>query len=129
MGHLSQKEYEEALEPLLRELSDAARWIQETGQRLMVIFEGRDTAGKGGSIHMFSSTLNPRQCHVVATGEEEHCRTGVAGYEDLPCLLAPADEIVDIHRPPYLLGPFPWRILAPARQPCLRSIRDCLKCG
>ena len=66
MGHLSQKEYEEALEPLLRELSDAARWIQERGQRLVVLFEGRDTAGKGGSIHMFASTLNPRQCHVVA---------------------------------------------------------------
>ena len=66
MAHLSHKEYEEALEPLLRELSDAARWIQETRQRLVVLFEGRDTAGKGGSIHMFASTLNPRQCHVVA---------------------------------------------------------------
>ena len=66
MGGLKQQEYEDALEPLLRELSDAARWIQETGQRLMVVFEGRDTAGKGGSIHMFANTLNPRQCHVVA---------------------------------------------------------------
>jgi polyphosphate kinase 2 len=66
MGHLSQKEYEEALEPLLHELSDAARWIQEKGQRLVVLFEGRDTAGKGGSIHMFANTLNPRQCHVIA---------------------------------------------------------------
>lgn len=66
MGGLNHDEYEEALEPLLRELSDAARWIQETGQRLVVVFEGRDTAGKGGSIHMFASTLNPRQCHVVA---------------------------------------------------------------
>ena len=66
MGGMKQQEYEDALKPLLRELSDAARWIQETGQRLVVVFEGRDTAGKGGSIHMFASTLNPRQCHVVA---------------------------------------------------------------
>jgi len=66
MAHLSEKEYDEALAPLLHELSDAARWIQETGQRLIVVFEGRDTAGKGGSIHMFANTLNPRQCHVVA---------------------------------------------------------------
>ncbi len=66
MGEMKQKEYEEALKPLLRELSDAARWIQEKKQRLVVVFEGRDTAGKGGSIHMFASTLNPRQCHVVA---------------------------------------------------------------
>ena len=66
MGEISQKEYEKALEPLLHELSDAARWVQETRQRVVVVFEGRDTAGKGGSIHMFASSLNPRQCHVVA---------------------------------------------------------------
>ena len=66
MGGMKQQEYEDQLKPLLRELSDAARWIQETGQRVVVVFEGRDTAGKGGSIHMFASTLNPRQCHVVA---------------------------------------------------------------
>ncbi|QDP20493.1 polyphosphate kinase 2 [Sphingomonas xanthus] len=66
MGELKRKEYEELVEPLRRELSHAARWIAETGQRLVILFEGRDTAGKGGSIDMFASTLNPRQCHVVA---------------------------------------------------------------
>jgi polyphosphate kinase 2 len=66
MGELQKKAYEELLEPMRLELSDAARWIAETGQRLVVLFEGRDTAGKGGSIYMFSSTLNPRQCRVVA---------------------------------------------------------------
>jgi polyphosphate kinase 2 len=60
------KEYEELLEPLTKELSDAARWISETGQRLIVIFEGRDTAGKGGSIDMIARNLNPRQCRVAA---------------------------------------------------------------
>ena len=66
MGDLKKKDYEALLKPLLRELSDAARWISETGQRLIVLFEGRDTAGKGGSIHMFANTLNPRQCRVAA---------------------------------------------------------------
>ncbi|MBA3667630.1 MAG: polyphosphate kinase 2 [Sphingomonas sp.] len=66
MAALTEAEYREQVEPLLHELSDAARWIAETGQRLVVLFEGRDTAGKGGSIYMFSSTLNPRQCRVVA---------------------------------------------------------------
>ena len=66
MGKLDKKDYEALLTPMLRELSDAARWIAETKQRLVVLFEGRDTAGKGGSIHMFAATLNPRQCHVVA---------------------------------------------------------------
>jgi len=51
---------------MLREMSEAARWISETGQRLVVLFEGRDTAGKGGSIYVFANTLNPRQCRVVA---------------------------------------------------------------
>ena len=63
---LAKPDYEALLTPMLKELSDAARWIAETEQRLVVLFEGRDTAGKGGSIHMFAATLNPRQCRVVA---------------------------------------------------------------
>jgi polyphosphate kinase 2 len=63
---LSWDDYEELLKPLTKELSDAARWIQETEQRVVIVFEGRDTAGKGGSIDVFSRTLNPRQCKIVA---------------------------------------------------------------
>ena len=63
---LSEKDFEELLEPLALELSVMARWIAETGQRMVVVFEGRDTAGKGGSIEMFSRVLNPRQCRVAA---------------------------------------------------------------
>ena len=63
---LTWQQYEDLLDPLTKELSDAARWIQETHQRLIVIFEGRDTAGKGGSIDMIARNLNPRQCHVAA---------------------------------------------------------------
>src|SRR5437016_7663244 len=43
-----------------------ARWVSETNQRVVVLFEGRDTAGKGGSIEMFARLLNPRQCRIVA---------------------------------------------------------------
>src|ERR671912_472550 len=63
---LTWEQYEGLLSPLTKELSDAARWIAETGQRVIIIFEGRDTAGKGGSIDMFARTLNPRQCHIAA---------------------------------------------------------------
>ena len=45
---LSWQQYEQALEPLTKELSDAARWIQETGQRVVILFECRETAGKVG---------------------------------------------------------------------------------
>ena len=73
---LSQGEYEELLKPLGKELSAMARWVSETGQRMVIVFEGRDTAGKGGSIDMFARVLNPRQCRVVALpGPNERERT------------------------------------------------------
>jgi len=65
-SRLSDHEYDELLKPLAKELSAMARWVSETDQRMVVVFEGRDTAGKGGSIDMFSRHLNPRQCRVVA---------------------------------------------------------------
>ncbi len=63
---MKRKNYEAALEPMQVELNRLARWLAHTGKRLLVIFEGRDTAGKGGAISAISDCLNPRQCHVVA---------------------------------------------------------------
>jgi polyphosphate kinase 2 len=65
-ARLGKREYYECLEPLELELNDLARWLLHTGKRLVVVVEGRDTAGKGGVISAISDTLNPRQCHVVA---------------------------------------------------------------
>jgi len=65
-GGLSRREYERRLEPLQLELNRVERWLQTTGQRVLVVVEGRDTAGKGGVIAAIAETLNPRQCHVVA---------------------------------------------------------------
>jgi len=66
MGRLKSKRYEKLLEPLQLELVVMARWARETGARIVVLFEGRDTAGKGGAIKAVSEKLNPRQCHIVA---------------------------------------------------------------
>jgi polyphosphate kinase len=66
---LSKKDYLEQLEPMQLELNQMARWLQAKGKRLLVIIEGRDTAGKGGVINAIADTLNPRQCHVVALGK------------------------------------------------------------
>jgi len=63
---LSYPEYEALAKPLLKELARMARWLSETGQRIVVVFEGRDTAGKGGSIDAIARVLNPRQCRVAA---------------------------------------------------------------
>ena len=63
---LGKGEYADQLAPLEIELNDVARWLQSTGKRLVVVVEGRDTAGKGGVISAINATLNPRQCRVVA---------------------------------------------------------------
>ncbi len=65
---LKKKDYEAALEPLQEELVGMARWAKATDARIVVLFEGRDTAGKGGAIRTLSSRLNPRQCRTVALG-------------------------------------------------------------
>src|SRR6478672_853712 len=65
-SELADEDYEELLKPLAQELSAMARWVSETRQRMVIVFEGRDTAGKGGSIEMFARVLNPRQCRIVA---------------------------------------------------------------
>ena len=66
MGKLKSKEFAELLEPLEEELVGMARWAKATGARICVLFEGRDTAGKGGAIRTVSEPLNPRQCRIVA---------------------------------------------------------------
>ena len=66
---LPKKEYAERLEALQLRLNTVERWLQHTGQRVVVVVEGRDTAGKGGVIHAISEHMNPRQCHVVALGK------------------------------------------------------------
>jgi polyphosphate kinase 2 len=63
---VSPKEYEQELERLQIELLYLQEWIQSQGQRMVVIFEGRDTAGKGGTIKRITEFLNPRYCRVVA---------------------------------------------------------------
>jgi polyphosphate kinase 2 len=62
---VKRKKYEEHLEPLERELNNLAFWLRHTGSRLVVLLEGRDTAGKGGVINAITERLNPRQVRVV----------------------------------------------------------------
>ncbi len=59
-------DYESQLEQLQIELVKMQKWIQDTGQRLAILFEGRDAAGKGGTIRRFVEHLNPRAMRVVA---------------------------------------------------------------
>jgi len=66
MAKLKRRHYEQLLQPMQLELANMARWAQHTGQRVLALFEGRDTAGKGGVIQDIAKHLNPRQCRVAA---------------------------------------------------------------
>ena len=76
MPKLNRKRYEKLLEPMQSELVGMARWAAVTGQRVVILFEGRDTAGKGGTIKAVSDKLNPRQCRTVALGKPSEAEKG-----------------------------------------------------
>ncbi|MFD1384448.1 polyphosphate kinase 2 [Rhodanobacter aciditrophus] len=63
---LNRRTYFEALLPLQSELIKLQDWVAHTGQKVVVLFEGRDAAGKGGVIKRITQRLNPRVCRVVA---------------------------------------------------------------
>jgi len=65
---LSQKEYEKELSRLQVELVKLQEWVKYKGLKVVVLFEGRDAAGKGGTIKRITECLNPRICRVVALG-------------------------------------------------------------
>jgi polyphosphate kinase 2 len=63
---MNPKEYQAELERLQVELAKVQHWVQTTGARIIVLFEGRDAAGKGGAIKRITERMNPRVCKVVA---------------------------------------------------------------
>jgi polyphosphate kinase len=67
-GKMSQKAYERELARLQIELVKLQEWVKHTGLKVVVLFEGRDAAGKGGTIKRITESLNPRICRVVALG-------------------------------------------------------------
>ncbi|TDK21762.1 polyphosphate kinase 2 [Luteimonas aestuarii] len=98
MKPIKRKDYEAALEPMQLELEALARWLQRTGKRLLVVFEGRDTAGKGGAISAVSQRLNPRQCHVVALSKPTERESGQWYFQRYVPHLPAAGEIVLLDR-------------------------------
>ncbi|MEM9267096.1 MAG: polyphosphate kinase 2 [Cyanobacteria bacterium P01_F01_bin.13] len=66
---LSKSIYEAELERLQLELVKMQEWVKHAGLKVVVIFEGRDAAGKGGVIKRITDCLNPRGCRIVALGK------------------------------------------------------------
>jgi polyphosphate kinase 2 len=73
---LSRRTYEAQKARLQAELLKVQLWAQETGQKFVLIFEGRDAAGKGGTIKHFTGHLNPRAARVVALNKPSDVERG-----------------------------------------------------
>jgi len=91
---LSEKQYEKELLRLQTELVYMQEWIVATGQRLVVVFEGRDTAGKDGVIKRIIAFLNPRACRVVAIPTPTERESSQWHFQRYAAHLPAAGEIV-----------------------------------
>jgi polyphosphate kinase 2 len=91
---MKRKDYEAALEPLTHKLVSMARWAKATGARIVVLFEGRDTAGKGGAITAVRDSLNPRQCRTVALSKPTEAEQTQWYFQRYVAHLPAAGEIV-----------------------------------
>ena len=90
--------YEVHKKELQVELLKVQRWVRKTGQRIIVIFEGRDAAGKGGTIKRFMEHLNPRAARVVALEKPTEYERGQWYFQRYVSHLPSAGEMVFFDR-------------------------------
>ena len=101
---LDRKAYKRALENLQIELVKLLAWVKESGARVCVVFEGRDAAGKGGTIKRFREYLNPRSAKVVALSKPTDRETREWYFQRYVQHLPAAGEIVFFDRSWYNRG-------------------------
>lgn len=87
-------EYEERKQELQIELLKMQNWVKETGQRVVILFEGRDAAGKGGTIKRIMEHLNPRGARVVALEKPSEQEAGQWYFQRYVSHLPTRGEIV-----------------------------------
>ena len=91
---MTRKNYEKQKYKLQVELLKLQAWVRETGQKVVVLFEGRDAAGKGGTIKRFMEHLNPRGARVVALEKPSNSEKGQWYFQRYVQHLPTAGEIV-----------------------------------
>jgi polyphosphate kinase len=91
---MSRRAYERQKYRLQVELLKLQAWVRETGQRVVIVFEGRDAAGKGGTIKRFMEHLNPRGARVVALEKPTEVERGQWYFQRYVQHLPSAGEIV-----------------------------------
>jgi polyphosphate kinase 2 len=92
------KNYEREKYKLQTELLKLQAWVKETGQKVVILFEGRDAAGKGGTIKRFMEHLNPRGARVVALEKPTEVERGQWYFQRYVEHLPTAGEIVMFDR-------------------------------
>jgi polyphosphate kinase len=92
------EEYEHHKHLLQVELLKVQNWVKESGQRIVGLFEGRDAAGKGGTIKRFMEHLNPRAAHVVALEKPTEREQGEWYYQRYIKQLPTKGEIIFFDR-------------------------------
>jgi len=97
-NRLSRKSYEQQKYHLQVELLKLQAWVKETKQRVVILFEGRDAAGKGGAIKRFMEHLNPRGARVVALEKPTEMERGQWYFQRYIQHLPSAGEIVLMDR-------------------------------
>ncbi|MFJ7631559.1 polyphosphate kinase 2 [Streptomyces sp. NPDC097595] len=95
---LRRKEYERTKRVLQIELLKLQRWAHESGARIVALFEGRDAAGKGGTIQRFSERLNPRGARIVALDKPSEREAGQWYFQRYVPHLPARGEIVFFDR-------------------------------
>ncbi|MDH1576375.1 polyphosphate kinase 2 [Pseudomonas sp. GD03746] len=95
---MRRQEYEKAKHALQIELLKVQSWVKDTGQRVVVLFEGRDAAGKGGTIKRFMEHLNPRGARIVALEKPSEQEKGQWYFQRYIQHLPTAGEMVFFDR-------------------------------
>ncbi|MHA6267817.1 polyphosphate kinase 2 [uncultured Aliiroseovarius sp.] len=101
---MSKSDYEDEIEALQLELVKLQADVKATGKRVVVVFEGRDAAGKGGTIKRFRENLNPRVARVVALSKPSDREAGEWYFQRYVRELPSAGEIVLFDRSWYNRG-------------------------
>ena len=97
-------QYEAELADLQVELVKMHRWAKDTGQRIAIVFEGRDAAGKGGTIKRFCENLNPSGARVVALSKPTETEQGQWYFQRYIKHLPTEGEVVFFYRSWYNRG-------------------------
>jgi len=122
---LSRRSYEKQKYRLQVELLKLQAWVKETGQKVVILFEGRDAAGKGGTIRRFMEHLNPRGSRVVALEKPSEYERGQWYFQRYVQHLPTRGEIVMFDRSWYNRAGVEWVMGFCNQQEYMEFMRQC----